>query len=165
MRYDLVESPVGELLLVDRGAGLAGLYIPPHRWGPEVGAAWTRDPAPFAEVHAQLAAYWAGELRAFDVRLDMRGTPFQQRVWELLCGIPFAETISYGELARRTGDPGAARAVGAANGRNPVSIVVPCHRVIGASGALVGYGGGLDVKAVLLAHEARIAGAQLPLFA
>lgn len=165
MRYDFVASPVGELLLVDRGAGLAGLYIPPHRWGPEVGAAWTRDAGPFAEVRAQLDAFWAGDLRTFDLPLDLRGTPFQRSVWTQLAAIPFAETISYGELARRVGDPGAARAVGAANGRNPVSIVVPCHRVIGASGTLVGYGGGLDVKALLLAHEARIAGAQLPLFA
>jgi methylated-DNA-[protein]-cysteine S-methyltransferase len=104
-------------------------------------------------VHAQLDAYFAGRRRDFDVRLAPEGTPFQLRVWAALCEIPYGETISYAELARRIGNPNAVRAVGAANGRNPLPIVVPCHRVVGADGSLVGFGGGLDVKRALLDLE------------
>ena len=104
---------------------------------------------------AQLQAYFAGELRDFELPLAAEGTPFQQRVWRALCDIPYGETISYGELARRIGQPTASRAVGLANGQNPISIVVPCHRVIGANGSLTGYGGGLARKRWLLAHESK----------
>ncbi len=110
--------------------------------------------AELAPVVAQLQAYFAGELTDFDLPLQMHGTEFQRRVWAALCEIPYGETISYGELARWVGNPKASRAVGLANGRNPVAIVVPCHRVIGADGSLTGYGGGLDRKVWLLEHEA-----------
>jgi methylated-DNA-[protein]-cysteine S-methyltransferase len=109
-------------------------------------------------IAEQLDQYFAGTLRQFDVRLDVRGTDFQRRVWELLRTIPYGETRSYGQLARALGKPRASRAVGRANGTNPVSIIIPCHRVIGSNGTLVGYGGGLDRKQALLALEARIAG-------
>jgi methylated-DNA-[protein]-cysteine S-methyltransferase len=112
-------------------------------------------------VREQLDAYFAGELGAFDLDVDPQGTPFQRRVWDELRRIPFGETISYSELARRLGDPKLVRAVGVANGRNPISIVIPCHRVIGADGSLVGYGGGLERKRWLLEHEAVAAGSRL----
>jgi methylated-DNA-[protein]-cysteine S-methyltransferase len=105
------------------------------------------------KTEKQLTEYFAGERREFDLPLDMRGTPFQKEVWDALLGIPFGETKSYGDLAKQLGNPGAGRAVGAANGRNPISIVVPCHRVIGSSGKLTGFAGGLDVKARLLEME------------
>ena len=108
------------------------------------------DDAWFKDVAAQLDAYFAGELTIFDVEMDLRGTEFQQRVWAELCEIPYGETISYGELAARIGNANASRAVGLANGRNPISIIVPCHRVIGADGSLTGYGGGLERKTWLL---------------
>ena len=107
-----------------------------------------------AGVRQQLDAYFAGELQTFDLPLHMAGTPFQKQVWQGLLTIPYGTTISYAELARRIGRPGASRAVGAANGRNPIGIIVPCHRVIGANGTLTGYGGGLDRKEWLIAHEA-----------
>ena len=117
-----------------------------------------RDPsAALGEARRQLTEYFAGARRAFDLPLAASGTPFQRRVWEALRRIPYGETISYGELARRIGKPTASRAVGAANGRNPIAIVVPCHRVIGADGTLIGYGGGLPVKEALLALERRAA--------
>ena len=149
--FTTTASPVGELLLTGDGVSLTGLY-----WDdavPPAGAA--EDAAPFAEVLTQLRAYFAGELTAFTVPVAPRGTPFQTRVWALLLGIPHGETISYGEQARRLGVPNASRAVGAANGRNPVSIVVPCHRVIGVNGSLTGYGGGLGRKKWLLDFEAQ----------
>jgi methylated-DNA-[protein]-cysteine S-methyltransferase len=111
-----------------------------------------------AAARAQLDAYFAGEITSFDLPLSPRGTPFQQRVWAALRDIPFGETTSYGELARRIGDPKAVRAVGAANGRNPLPLVVPCHRVIGADGSLVGFGGGMDRKRWLLQHEGAVYG-------
>jgi O-6-methylguanine DNA methyltransferase len=111
--------------------------------------------APLPETRRQLQEYFDGTRTTFDVPLAAQGTEFQQRVWKALCDIPWGETISYGELARRIGDPGASRAVGMANGRNPVSIIVPCHRVIGANGKLTGYGGGMERKAFLIQHEKR----------
>jgi methylated-DNA-[protein]-cysteine S-methyltransferase len=117
-----------------------------------------QDDAGFREVRDQLRAYFEGELHEFELPLRMKGTDFQRRVWKELMNIPFGMTISYAEQARRIGRPGAARAVGAANGRNPISIVVPCHRVIGANGTLTGYGGGLDRKQWLLEHEEIVAG-------
>jgi methylated-DNA-[protein]-cysteine S-methyltransferase len=112
-----------------------------------------RDARPFAEARWQLAQYFAGERTAFDLRLAPAGTPFQREVWDALLAIPYGQTVSYGELAHRIGRPAASRAVGLANGRNPISIVVPCHRVIGSSGSLTGYGGGIDRKRFLLALE------------
>ncbi|MDI2125123.1 methylated-DNA--[protein]-cysteine S-methyltransferase [Yinghuangia seranimata] len=152
--YTVVGSPVGELLLVGDGASLTGLFmLPDAKYVPEVGAEWRRDAAPFAEVERQLEAYFAGELRVFDLQLAPRGTSFQKAVWRELTTIPFGATTSYGALATSLGSPTASRAVGAANGRNPVSIIVPCHRVIASNGALTGYAGGLDKKQRLLALE------------
>jgi methylated-DNA-[protein]-cysteine S-methyltransferase len=126
--------------------------------GPEIGADWVHDDeaAPFAKVKHQLAAYFAGQLQQFDLPLQLQGTAFQQRVWEELNRIPYGSTISYGELARRVGNPNASRAVGLANGRNPVSLIVPCHRVIGANSKLTGYGGGLSRKEALLTFESAV---------
>jgi methylated-DNA-[protein]-cysteine S-methyltransferase len=153
-------SPVGELVLTSDGEALTGLLLPLRDGSaaPLTGSGWRRDEAPFREVLAQLRAYFEGERTFFDLPLRMDGTPFQRRAWEALLTIPFAATISYAEQARRIGRPGAARAVGAANGRNPIPIVVPCHRVIGSSGTLTGYGGGLPLKEWLLAHESHVAG-------
>ena len=154
MRVAVVESPIGPLTLTGDGEALSGLYMDvPGRPAP-VSPGAIRDDSAFAAARDQLAAYFAGELRAFDLRLALRGTPFQLEVWEALQAIPYGATVSYGELARRLGRPAASRAVGLANGRNPVSIVVPCHRVIGSGGALTGYGGGLDRKRRLLELEA-----------
>ena len=148
-------SPVGDILLrAGEDGRLTDLYLRHEDHAPAGGG-------PFDAVREQLDAYFAGELEAFDLDLDPRGTPFQQRVWAELTRIPFGETISYSELAHRLGDPKLVRAVGLANGRNPISIVIPCHRVIGANGSLVGYGGGLDRKRWLLQHEAVTAGRQL----
>lgn len=153
--YTLMESPLDQLLLVSDGEALTGLFMALHKHGPDVRPEWRReDELPlFAKVVDQLRAYFAGKLLAFDLPLKATGTPFQQTVWEELRRIPYGETISYGELAKRIGSPGSSRAVGLANGRNPISIVVPCHRVIGASGKLTGYGGGVERKAALLDFE------------
>lgn len=146
-----VDSPVGVLTLVAHDGVLAGLYMSDQRHAPSIDA--VTDEAGFEAVTEQLAAYFRGELTRFDLPLAPVGTPWQRRVWAGLCEIPYGETISYGELARRIGSPGAARAVGLANGRNPIGIIVPCHRVIGADGRLTGYGGGLPRKELLLALE------------
>jgi methylated-DNA-[protein]-cysteine S-methyltransferase len=153
-------SPVGPLRLTGDGAALTGVYLSPHRYGPAEfpEAARGTDPV-LGEAAHQLEAYFAGSLTEFDLPLAPAGTPFQQRVWAALREIPFGTTVSYLELARRVAGDRAVRAVGGANGRNPVSIIIPCHRVIGANGSLVGYGGGLERKRWLLRHEA----AQLPL--
>jgi methylated-DNA-[protein]-cysteine S-methyltransferase len=157
-RYARLAAPVGELLLVvDEERRLCGVYLPDHRRGPVIGADWRRDETALGDVRDQLLAYFAGELRRFALPLAPTGTPFQRAVWWALGEVPFGETVSYGALARRVGRPGAARAVGLANARNPISVVVPCHRVVGASGALTGYAGGVGVKARLLAHEAEVA--------
>ena len=153
--YSTFKSPVGELLLVGDDEGLRGLYLPDHRRGPQVAAGWRRDDGALAAVRAQLAGYFAGDRTEFDLPLVPDGTPFQLRVWEALKQIPYGETRCYGDLAKQLGRAGAARAVGAANGRNPISIVVPCHRVVGAGGALTGYAGGVVVKRTLLDHERR----------
>jgi len=151
-------SPVGPLQLCAEGDALVGLWLPDHP--PVPGAA--QASRVIARTIEQLTAYFAGERRAFDVPLAPHGTAFQQAVWRALLDIPYGATRSYGELARVIGRPTASRAVGAANGSNPISIIVPCHRVIGASGQLTGYGGGLPMKRWLLDHE-RGARAQLPL--
>jgi methylated-DNA-[protein]-cysteine S-methyltransferase len=148
-----IESPIGPLTLIARDGVLTNLSMHEQRHtAPPPEAAITYD-AFFKDVAAQLDAYFAGELSSFDLEMNLLGTPFQQRVWTELCAIPYGETISYGELARRVGNVNASRAVGLANGRNPISIIVPCHRVIGANGSLTGYGGGLERKTWLLEHE------------
>ena len=151
--YSTLSSPIGELLLTSNGRSVTGVYLRNQKHGARRTGDWKRDDAALKRLRAQLQAYFAGALREFELPLAAAGTPFQQRVWRALCEIPYGETISYGELARRIGQPKAARAVGLANGRNPISIVVPCHRVIGANGSLTGYGGGLERKRWLLAHE------------
>ncbi|MGH3673903.1 MAG: methylated-DNA--[protein]-cysteine S-methyltransferase [Pseudonocardiaceae bacterium] len=154
-----MDSPIGPLTLVAVHGALAGLYMNRHRHQPATETFGERDPAPFATVTSQLEEYFAGRRTEFDLPLAPAGTPFQHTVWAALREIPYGQTESYGHLAERIGRPGAARAVGLANGRNPVSIIVPCHRVVGATGALTGYGGGLDRKQQLLDFEQ---GALLP---
>ncbi len=159
IHFTSVESPIGPLLLVGRDGVLTGLYCGSHDKCPAPDPSWVEDPAPFAAVAAQLEEYFAGTRTDFDVPIDLEGTPFQREVWRALQEIPHGETTSYGELARRIGRPAAVRAVGAANGRNPVSIIVPCHRVIGSDGKLVGYGWGVERKVWLLDHERGVTGA------
>lgn len=151
--YTYVDSPLGPLLLTGRRGALTGLYLAGHDRCRRPDPSWVEDAAPFVEVIRQLDQYFAGTRTTFDVDLDLVGTPFQVEVWNALLEIPYGETASYGELARRIGRPAAVRAVGAANGRNPVSIIVPCHRVIGSNGKLVGYGWGTSTKAQLLDLE------------
>jgi methylated-DNA-[protein]-cysteine S-methyltransferase len=153
LHYDLHPSPLGELLLLGDGEALRGLHLQHGPSAIEIGSAWQRKAAPFAAARAQLGEYFAGERTRFSLPLAPTGTEFQRRVWAALAEIPYGTTIDYGELARRIGRPGAARAVGAANGRNPISIIVPCHRVVGAGGALTGYSGGLERKRLLLELE------------
>lgn len=157
-----MESPLGPIRLVSDGQGLTGLFLDAHKYGPAQFADQERGSDPVLTLAAaQMAEYFAGDRREFDLPLAPRGTEFQQRVWRALREIPFGETLSYGDLARRLGDPLKVRAVGSANGRNPISIIVPCHRVVGADGSLVGYGGGLPRKRWLLDHEARVVGVVL----
>ncbi len=153
LAYAYADSPVGTLLIAGDAAGLrlVNFHGGRHRVSPD--KSWRLDERAFADAIGQLQAYFAGELRQFHLKVAPEGTPFQQAVWRQLQSIPYGETISYGELARRVGKPLAARAVGAANGCNPLPIVVPCHRVVGANGSLVGFGGGLPIKAALLALE------------
>ncbi|WP_436777560.1 methylated-DNA--[protein]-cysteine S-methyltransferase [Yinghuangia sp. YIM S09857] len=153
-RHTVIGSPVGELLLVGDGEALSGLFmLPDAKYVPEIAADWVRDDSAFDDVTRQLDEYFAGERREFDLRLAPRGTDFQRRVWRELTTIPYGRTTSYGAMADALGSPTASRAVGAANGRNPISIIVPCHRVIASTGALTGYAGGLDKKRRLLALE------------
>ena len=154
------DSPVGPLLLMSDGTSLTGLHTDNDKHRPAVLRDWIHDGsvAPFAQTIAQLQAYFDGALRVFELPLAPQGTEFQMQVWRELCNIRFGETISYAELARRIGRPTASRAVGHSNARNPISIIVPCHRVIGADNSLTGYAGGLDRKRALLAHEAISAG-------
>jgi methylated-DNA-[protein]-cysteine S-methyltransferase len=156
--YSTHDSPIGPLLLISDGTSLTGLYMESQRHGPAVRPGWVRedDVAPFAEVRRQVDAYFAGGLTEFALPLAPLGTEFQQRVWQELSRIPYGETLTYGDVARSIGDPKAVRAVGLANGRNPLPLIVPCHRVIGAGGKLTGYGGGLDRKEALLAFEAAV---------
>ncbi len=158
MRYTLVDSPLGDLLAVRDDAGLTGLYLPTGKHPKTADPSWVRDDTAFDDVRTQLAEYFAGTRQEFELPLHASGTEFQTRVWRALCDIPYGETTSYGKTAAAVGAPDAARAVGLANGQNPISIVVPCHRVVGANGSLTGYGGGLDAKRWLLAHEATHAG-------
>ena len=153
MYYDYFDSPVGRLLLALDGQGLRHVDFEGSSHATPIGDDWERGPGALHETRAQLKAYFAGKLRQFDLPLAPHGTDFQQRVWLELLRIPYGATASYGQIAQRVGAANASRAVGAANGQNPISIVVPCHRVIGANGSLTGYGGGLPVKRFLLDHE------------
>lgn len=158
VQYDDIDSPVGRLRVAADAQGLRCVWFPQSRLTPaEVPAHWKRSSARLAEARQQLDDYFAGRRRHFELPLHPIGTPFQMAVWRELQRIPYGVTISYGELAQRIGKPAAVRAVGAANGRNPLSIVVPCHRVIGANGKLVGFGGGLPTKQHLLELEVRCA--------
>ena len=155
VRTTTIDSPVGVLTLRGEDGVLTGLYMDDQRHAPVGSDGWVRDDDAFADVLGQLDAYFSGRRTDFDVPLRMHGTEFQRRVWDGLTRIPYGETWSYAQLAGKVGNPRACRAVGLANGRNPVAIIVPCHRVIGANGTLTGYGGGLDRKRWLLEHEAR----------
>ena len=151
MRYSTLTTPIGELMLTaDDDGALTAVHLPNRHPDP---AGWERDDEHLAAARRQLTEYFAGERTTFDLPLRPAGAPFQLRVWEALLRIPYGETASYGELARELGHPTAARAVGAANGRNPIAIVVPCHRVIGSNGSLTGYAGGLECKRALLDLE------------
>ncbi len=156
--YATMDSPLGELLLTGDGRHLTGLYMTPHTHGPERDPAWVHDRAAFDGAIRQLQEYFDGQRVTFEIPLAADGTEFQRRVWMALRDIPFAQTVTYGDIAREIGNPKGVRAVGLANGRNPISIIVPCHRVIGHNGTLTGYGGGIERKRWLLEHEARYAG-------
>ena len=150
-----LDSPIGRLFVQGDGFHVTGLYMTNHRHRQHL-CDLRRSNDSFHVIRDQLDEYFAGERLEFDVPLHLEGTTFQQRVWQELTKIPFGQTISYGELARRVGKPSASRAVGAANGRNPVSILVPCHRVVGSAGSLTGYGGGIERKQWLLDWERRV---------
>jgi methylated-DNA-[protein]-cysteine S-methyltransferase len=153
--FTQIESPLGPLLLAADGAGLRQIEFAKGKRTSQPAPSWREDPTQLSEPIRQLRAYFAGELEDFDLPLAPEGTPFQLGVWRRLSEIPYGQTISYGELARRIGNPKASRAVGLANGSNPIPIVIPCHRVIGSNGKLTGYGGGLPIKEKLLALERR----------
>jgi len=155
MRYCHMASPIGRLLVAGDDAGLRYIGFPTGKRPLQAGSTWKEDENALDEAIRQLRAYFEGTLKAFSLTLAPHGTPFQLRVLTALQQIPYGKTISYGEVARRIGKPKASRAVGAANARNPLPIVIPCHRVIGSDGSLTGFGGGLDVKKALLALEMR----------
>ncbi|MEU6144966.1 methylated-DNA--[protein]-cysteine S-methyltransferase [Streptomyces sp. NPDC047081] len=152
-QHTVMNSPYGPLTLVAEDGVLCGLYMTEQRHRPPEETFGGRDESLFAEAEEQLEAYFKGELKEFTLQLSLNGTPFQRTVWDQLRRIPYGETRSYGELAEALGNPSASRAVGLANGKNPIGIVVPCHRVVGANGSLTGYGGGLDRKRRLLEFE------------
>ncbi|MFC7910106.1 methylated-DNA--[protein]-cysteine S-methyltransferase [Streptomyces nigra] len=152
-RHTVIDSPYGPLTLVAEDGVLCGLYMTDQRHRPAEETFGPLDASPFAQTEEELEAYFAGELRQFTVPLHLKGTPFQLTVWNHLRTIPYGETRTYGQLAEALGNRGASRAVGLANGKNPIGIIVPCHRVIGATGSLTGYGGGLPRKQRLLAFE------------
>jgi methylated-DNA-[protein]-cysteine S-methyltransferase len=168
--HTVIDSQVGPITLLATGGRLTGLYLSERRHPPAseqlgaqvfgTGQSAAPDAAPFAAAAAQLSEYFAGRLTSFDLPVTMTGTAFQRLVWSALLDIPYGTAVSYGELAAAIGRPSAARAVGLANGRNPVSIIVPCHRVVGSDGSLTGYGGGLERKRYLLALERRVAAAR-----
>jgi methylated-DNA-[protein]-cysteine S-methyltransferase len=151
--YSYYESPVGSLLLAGDGVSLELLSFPSGKAVRQPEPDWMRRNDAFKPVKEQLTAYFAGALTNFDLKLKLQGTDFQSNVWQALMQIPFGETRSYGDIAVMVGKPGASRAVGAANGQNPLPIVIPCHRVIGSDGGLTGFGGGLECKKFLLSHE------------
>lgn len=160
--FSTYQSPVGELLMTSDGKAMTGLYPASHRAPPRV--VGTRDDAFFTGVRDQLKAYFSGRLEAFEIALEPVGTAFQQRVWAALRTIPLGAQRTYGAMALMLGKPSASRAVGLANGKNPISIIVPCHRVVGANGTLTGYAGGLEMKRWLLEHEASFRHGRAPMF-
>jgi methylated-DNA-[protein]-cysteine S-methyltransferase len=153
--YTTMKSPIGPLLLAGDETGLRLVHFASGRRLKSPQRDWTEDRAPFKEAIRQLEAYFEGKLKDFDLPLVLDGTEFQLLVWRNLRKIPYGETVSYGQLARRIGSPDAARAVGLANGSNPIPIIIPCHRVIGSNGDLTGFGGGLPVKKKLLSLESK----------
>lgn len=157
LRYTYVDTPIGAILIAGDGNAIIETYFAGAKPKPD----WIRDDEAFHEAAAQLREYFAGNLQAFDLPLAPRGTEFQQSVWSALLEIPYGQTTTYSTIANKIGRPAAVRAVGAANGANPIPIIIPCHRVIGANGSLTGFGGGLDVKRQLLALESRVAGQTL----
>jgi methylated-DNA-[protein]-cysteine S-methyltransferase len=163
--HTVVNSPVGPLTLVASDGALVGLYMDEQRHRPEPATFGEPDAGQdgelFAHAAGQLEEYFDGERTAFDLRLALDGTAFQRRVWAALQDIPYGQTMSYGEIADQIGQPSASRAVGLANGKNPIGIIVPCHRVVGSDGSLTGYGGGIERKHYLLAHERRVSGQTL----
>jgi methylated-DNA-[protein]-cysteine S-methyltransferase len=161
VRYRTMESPIGRLTLAGRGARLQHLRMVDQTYEPDR-ADWTLDNSAFDDAVNQLQEYFRGERLEFDLELDLVGTGFQQQVWKALLTIPYGETRSYGQIARQIDAPGAFRAVGLANGHNPIGIIVPCHRVIGANGSLTGYGGGLERKRMLLGMEKSNSPAAVP---
>lgn len=161
--HTIMASPLGELTLVADDGVLAGVYFPDHARRPDATTLGARVDRGFDAVVEQLGEYFRGERMRFDLPLAPRGNPFRQKVWSLLRRIPYGETRSYGQLAEELGNRALAREVGAANGRNPISVIVPCHRVVGADGRLVGYAGGLDRKRFLLDLEGAAIGGQVPL--
>lgn len=154
-RFARLRTPLGTVVAIAAGGALTGLHFEGGRHAPPIAPEWREDPyaSPLRECAEQLADYFAGKRQCFDLPVAPRGTPFQQRVWREIAQVPFGETISYAELARRAGAPGSARAAGAATGRNPLAIVVPCHRIVASGGSLTGYAGGIGRKAGLLALE------------
>lgn len=153
--YDTFEGPQGRMLLLANDEGLAGVFFNRQKHHPKRQADWKKDPhhRVLRQAKRELAEYFAGKRKRFAVALSPKGTPFQRSVWKAIATVGFGETITYGELARRAGHPGSARAAGAATGRNPIGIIVPCHRIMGANGSLTGYAGGLQRKRALLALE------------
>ena len=160
--HTVVDAPLGPLTLVAEDGVLCGIYFPGHRHLPEPPPFGRRDDGGFDAAARQLAEYFARERTAFDLETAAAGNAFQRRVWARVAAIPYGETATYGALARELGGPSLARAVGAANGRNPLSIVVPCHRVVGHDGRLAGYGGGLERKRRLLEHEGVVRSSRWP---
>ena len=156
--HTTIDSPIGPLTLVSTDGALSGVYLHEQRHRPADETFGEPDARPFTAVIAQLEEYFDGDRTDFDLPLSLRGTPFQRSVWNELTKIPYGETISYGELAALLGNPNASRAVGLANGKNPVCVVVPCHRVVGSNGDLTGYGGGIERKEHLLAFEREVSG-------
>lgn len=153
--YDYYQSPRGRILLVADGKALTGVYFVGQKYQPDITPEWERDGnhAPLRQAARELAEYFEGKRTRFTIKMAPQGTPFQRTVWKAIAGVKFGETISYAELARRVGHPSSARAVGTATGRNPIGIIVPCHRIVGSNGALTGYAGGLAKKQALLALE------------
>ncbi|MDB5810878.1 MAG: cysteine methyltransferase [Betaproteobacteria bacterium] len=158
MHYDFFQSPHGQMLLVANDIGLSGVYFEGQKYFPQIDPEWRHetDHAPLQRAQRELIEYFHGERKQFETALAPEGTSFQQSIWKAISTVAFGETITYSELARRAGYPGNARAAGSATGRNPLTIIVPCHRIVGADGSLTGYAGGLDRKRALLSLESGI---------
>ena len=151
--YCYYQAPIGDLLLVEENEKLEQLMFPSHYQGKQINPQWIKNEKPFTEVVRQLKAYFAGKLHSFSLDINPIGTEFQKRVWQELLKIPYGTTTYYGQLAEKIGNPKASRAVGMANGKNPIPVIIPCHRVIGKNGSLTGFGGGLKIKEQLLQLE------------